>query len=952
MITHSSAPFQGSSVDRRLPWLIGGAAVLFYAITLSHWITPDSAETIQALSAWDTQAKMLRPFAMTLLFPLRVLPETWIPSAANLFTAVIAAGVLMTLARSVSLLRYDVMPEGDIRKSAQVGLLTLPTAWMPPTITALICGLQLGFWGNATAATAQMPTVLLFAFALRSLLEFRITRHETWLTRASVAFGAGMADNWAMLAYLPVFIAALIGMKTFSGFLSPRFLMRMILAGAIGIVCCLLIPVLSHLMNSSGDATVTLLQEHLRTQKQMLGLFKLPPMRLLALTGLIPLLILAVRWKSHTIQNADDTPQGVFVAKATGHFIHAAFFIVAIWIALEPGLAMKGMRLGEGWLIHQSIWAVAAGYCAGYLLLFKQGTVQIRPSKFAANSVGILMVALAAILFLKNVRSLSITNGGDMRAYIRSLADSLPAGDCALLTDESWMVIFLKSELAARHRSGEVMVVEAPRLISPEHHRSRSAVFGKRWPVITETNQSGQIKPVGLVAFVRDIVERERVFYAHPSSGLFFEDFVAASEGTLHRLSHRTTRSETASLAVTEAVWQRRWDESLRRFAERVSGLHRSEKWWRQPGLKWLRVSREENPTVALLSTAHSKALNVWGVRCLQSGRTQDALVWFDRSIALYPRNLSALINREFASRRARGDSARLTIPWVNEQFPEAFGAYENWWDVISRNGPVDEPTFLLQTGRFFMATRNPRQAIESFSRAQTLSPDWLMPKIAEAQTRNMVGEHERALALLDGLSGKDSHLRAPGLAQLLLCRAVALRGLGRLDEMWELIESNVSRYPAAPEMISAAAVLCGEGKRFDRELELLIRLQPLIKSDGDFFQRRGLAEFRLGRHEQAEESLTRALDLEPGDVSARSLRALNRLASGKPDRARTDYEALLKTVDGMQPALLGLGNLAFRDQDTNAAILFYERFVSNAPAMSPQSSAVRQRLKLLKEEF
>jgi uncharacterized membrane-anchored protein len=96
---------------------------------------------------------------------------------------------------------------------------------------------------------------------------------------------------------------------------------------------------------------------------------------------------------------------------------------------------------------------------------------------------------------------------------------------------------------------------------------------------------------------------------------------------------------------------------------------------------------------------------------------------------------------------------------------------------------------------------------------------------------------------------------------------------------------------------------------------------------------------------------LTRALDIAPDDVQARLLRAVARRADGQTDAARADYELLLKNPSAAQPALFGLGNMAWSAQDTNAAIRYYEQFMSNNAALTPQAGVVSERLKQMREE-
>ena len=953
MIAPGSPVGESSFVSKKLPWLIGAAATLLYLATLAHWITPDSLENIANISGWNEHYETTRPLSASVFLVFHLLPESWIPLAANFFTSLCAALCLVLLARCVVLLRFDMSPEGDIRKTAQVGLLNIPSAWMPPVMAVLVCGLQLVFWEHATAATGEILALPLFAYAVRSLLEFRITQNETWLARGVVAYGAGMADNWVMIGYLPVLIAALIGMKSFGAFLNLRFLFRMALCGVGGILLCLLLPMVVTLSSSGADAMWAALTSHFKLLKQLLALLKLPQLRLFVVTGLIPFLILSVRWKSHTIQAADDTPQGVFMAKAMGHFVHAVLFVVALWLALEPALTPKILDLSAARLIHHFMWALAAGYCAGYVLLFKEGTVQRRPSKRAATVIRLLLIAITTLLFWKNFGSIQITNSSALRAFTKSLADDLPQGNCAVLSEERRITMLLRGEIGSRGRAAEVMLVDTPQLIWPRHHQAQAALFGARWPKIVGTNTTERVTPSGLVKFVVDLQEAEPVFYAHPSSGLFFEQFTGKPVRSLHQLVLRASGDvgDGKELSETEQLWQVRWNSHVGKLAARIATMRSDAKRWSKPSLKWLRVADRENATAEFLSGNYSKSLNYLGVQLLRAGHANEAKEWFQRAIQLNPVNISSLINLEVAERRSRGDTMRLKLDWTREQFSDAFDHYENWWGVIRRNGPVDEATFLMKSGLLFMSTSNPRQAAEAFVRCRQLSPNWPMAKLAETRARNALGEFSRALELADELETISDQFTGAGLAQLLLAHVTAHRGLNRTNDAWNTVEHYVTRFPKQPPVISAAATVCSESKRFEREIELLTALSSIGKVDADLLTRVGLVEFRLGRHKPANESLTRALDLMPDDASVRLLRAAVRMAGGEFDAARADYEVLLKSADVSQQALFGLGNMAWLNQDTNAAIRYYEQFMSNNAAATPQTGVATERLKQMKED-
>src|SRR5262245_29873291 len=72
-------------VQERLPWLIGGGGLLVYLVTLNHWISLSSLGTVARTAGWLWQAEIGRPLTLAVLSPFRLLPDSWLPLALNLF---------------------------------------------------------------------------------------------------------------------------------------------------------------------------------------------------------------------------------------------------------------------------------------------------------------------------------------------------------------------------------------------------------------------------------------------------------------------------------------------------------------------------------------------------------------------------------------------------------------------------------------------------------------------------------------------------------------------------------------------------------------------------------------------------------------------------------------------------------------------------------------------------
>ena len=109
----------------------------------------------------------------------------------------------------------------------------MPAAWVPPLFAVLICGLQITFWENAIEATGEMFDLLIFAFCVRCLVEYRIMFQESWIIRFAFVHGLGMADNWAMVGFFPAFLVAVVWIKGLPAF-NPGFMLRVVGCGLLG----------------------------------------------------------------------------------------------------------------------------------------------------------------------------------------------------------------------------------------------------------------------------------------------------------------------------------------------------------------------------------------------------------------------------------------------------------------------------------------------------------------------------------------------------------------------------------------------------------------------------------------------------------------------------------------------------------------------------------------------
>ena len=362
-----------------------------------------------------------------------------------------------------------------------------------------------------------------------------------------------------------------------------------------------------------------------------------------------------------------------------------------------------------------------------------------------------------------------------------------------------------------------------------------------------------------------------------------------------------------------------------------------------------LRLTREQNSTVAFVSAALSRSLDSWGVRAQRSGRWDEAGLWFQRATELKPENLSARINLEFNERHRRSERQPLDRELVQQELLNLFTRYHNWESAVNDNGPLDEPTFLFETGKSLLARGNRRQAAEAFARCARLAPGWREPNLWLAQTLLNERDFAGALRIAEQVQAAEMPSDGSGLAQLLFCRATALRGLNRTNEAARCISDFVAGHPEQEEVLSIAARLYLQQMEYQPALGVFDQLLHHEPGNVEYVANKGLAQIQLSQYEQAISTLTSALTLAPSNQVARLDRAIACLRAGQLDPAWADYQELLKVSPNSPKVLFGLGEIAWRKRDTNSAIAFYERCLTNNLPDRADRKLVFERVQWLK---
>ena len=359
-------------VRSALPWIVAVVALVVYLLTLNHWVSLLNLSQVAGTAGWKGQSEFFTPVYYLVTLPLRWLPAKWIPLGLNLFSAACAALTLGQLARSVALLPHDRTGEQRERERGEFSLLSIPLAWLPPVMAVLVCGLQLTFWEHGTNGTSEMLDLLMFAYVIRCLLEYRVEEQESRLLRAAFVCGAGITNNFALIGFFPAFLVALLWLRGLT-FFNSRFLGRMLLCGLAGLSLYLLLPLIASFSKTQPVGFFEALKFNLLLQKNMLVFFPKKTLLLLSLTSLVPVLLVAIRWGAYF---GDTSQLGMTLARVIFHIVHAAFLLICLWVMLDPPFSPRNVDFGNPafkpycpFLTFYYLGALSVGYFSGYFLV-------------------------------------------------------------------------------------------------------------------------------------------------------------------------------------------------------------------------------------------------------------------------------------------------------------------------------------------------------------------------------------------------------------------------------------------------------------------------------------------------------------------------------------------------------------------------------------------------------
>jgi len=952
-----------------LPWVLGLAVLGFYLVTLNRSLSflPDwmtffgSAPSGVRIAGWSWQPEYYSPAYYAVTYPLHWLPTSWVPLATNLFSAFCAALAMAQLARSVALLPHDRTRDQRDRVGSKHSLLTFSLAWIPPVFAVLICAFGLGFWEHGTNGTVEMFDLLLFSYVVRSLLEYRLDEQEGRLYRAAFVFAAGMTGNIAMIGFFPLWMVALVWTRQL-GFFNVRFLGRMTLYGVAGLLFYFLLPMVGALAQDQTASFWQLLKENLSVQKVLLAGFPKKTLLLLSLTSVLPVLLLSVRWAS---KFGDTSQLGIILTTAIFHVCHVVVLLACLWVAFDPGFSPRQNGLGFTFLPLYYLGALSVGYYSGYLLLISRAVAtRLRPASTLAITIQraatlfvfTLLVLVPAALLYRNLPQIRLTNGPVQNQLAADLASGLPQNGI-ILSDDPRRLWIVQDWLARQGRSREFIALCTQWLKQPEYHR----YLARRhpgWPAPAKDEAAKTIDDVALIQLIQKLTQEKPLSYLHPSFGYYFEVFDAEPNGLGLRLA-----PHPQSLLVPPPV-----------SAEVIA---RNEKFWadaREGVLKTLlpftapaavkprpsladkffaaiHLKPKQNRQALGTGALYARSLVNWGVELQRAGEYEKAANHFALARELNPENVAAEINLEFNRKFRSGQAGSLEI---TKSVDEIFGKYRSWDEMLTQNGPYDEPSLTYAQGFVFARGSLLRQAAQEFDRVRVLSTNDMGSRLWLAQLSLNRNLPDQALALSREV--RDCASRLPGartnLTDLFTLEASAYFAKQDPATATKLIEDNLKANPGNFQLLAAACKTYADNRRYTNALDLTDRMLAIEPQNTNCWLNRGCFLVELNDYNQAISSFDRVLSLETNNATATLYRAIANLRADKLDDALRDYETIQRAYPKAPQVYYGLGEIAYRRKDTNTAIRHYESYLSNTPPQyAAEAKFVADRLRELHGE-
>jgi tetratricopeptide (TPR) repeat protein len=955
-LTHPHPPTRAVNpfgfTHRYLPWVIAAAFLVLYGVTLGKWVSYQGLPTLARAAGWDWQLAYHAPLHYLLTYPVRWLPAGWQVVGLNSFSMLCAVLTLAILARSVAILPHDRTRDQRQLERNEFALLGIPGAWLPPVFAVLVCGLQLTFWEHATVSTLEALDLLLFAYCIRCLLEYRLHTRDAWIYRMAFVLGLGITSNFAMIGFLPGFLVALIWIKKRS-FFNVRFLAKAALLGLAGLLLYLVLPAVNAGSPLTDQSFWEILLVNLGYQKAQLMGFPRYILLVVGLTSLFPIAFMGIRWPNSL---GDVSALGNVLTDLMTHVIHAVFLGACIYVAFDPPFSPRQLTSGPALLSFYYLGALSVGYFAGYFMLvfsqteFKRWHRNISLRKILNRTV-VALVWLAALavpigLAVKNFPELRKNTGAYFGQMAAKTADSLPESGGIVFSDDPYRLYAVHDALSRRGLRDRFVLLDTTAMHNPAYQRFLRHRYGERWKIAADQLPLNRaVDTATILQTALNASVSQRLFYLHPSFGYFFEWFYLEPRNLAYEMKRYPTNSVTAPRLTPDqvAAGERYWKQLV---ASELPAL-------RQPSIvdlpKFEQKTTRRNPSTFVPASMYSRALTWFGVEAQRAGQLDLAGDLFKSALEFNPDNPSALLNREYNAVLRQGKTELILSQAATNRITAYAG---NWQQMMNFHGPFDEPGALFGVAQVFATGRSFRQASQYLTRAAELLPDSLDLRIALAGTLVHGNFPAQALQLIEQIRSDPKNASMPDWARMALIQHEAWAHVFKDDlaTAEKVLVAAEKQYPKDETPFSTLTEIYFRIGRTSNAVALLER--ELARAPDHVGALVNLAAVKIQNKDDqgAVTLLDRVIKIDPDNGYALINRAIANLHLNRLDDARRDYEALARKMLKVPHVVhYGLAEIAWRQKLRKAALQHYEDYVKVAPPDTAEYREVQQRIKRLK---
>ena len=939
------------TTNSRLPKYVGWAAFVIYLVTLAHGVTMNNLVWTAKVAGWDAQPLVGQPLLWLLTLPLRWLPAEWAAVALNMFSAACGAWTLCLLARTVQILPQNRTPVQRIFLTSKRGIFEGADNWAPAVLAAVLCGMEFNFWSESVAAVGETLDILLLASSLRWLMEYRMDRSPRYLRKAIFMWGVGMAENWAMILLLPVFLGALLWLRR-RRFFAIKFLMFGTLAGLAGFSLYALPPVVNSLFPhadlSFHDAWLGALRETKKNLTAIQTLFWLSRKDvggLLLACFILPLLPSLIRVSS------DGAYRKSLVEKIQILFYHVSHLVIllgCLWMTLDPLLGPRRtvesqMTVAMPLLAFDYLVALGAGYIAGYFLviyggeykrLFRRKTGKHRPP-FAPRWMRqvtpvffqSLPVVMAMLLCLKNLAPIIAINRQPLKDFGELAASSLPAnGGGIVLCDDPVRAVVLRAAMS-KAENQRWQIVNSTSLILPAYRARLEREHPRGWTA------DGPDRNLGLMEMLQlldRLASTNQMFYLHPSYGYFFDAFYLVPHGAVYEMKRygenladnlNPPSLDAESIAAGEKFWDSAWRKNILATSEVLAHHPRD---FLDSFFYYLNTEKPKDEQSHLLGQWYSTDLNQWGVTLQQLAQLPAAQKRFEQSLQSATNNRAAYFNLTCNTNLQAG--TRMNLGGVST-LTGSLRSRQQLNSLLERYGPFDEPNFCYVFGLAYAQAGLFRQAIQSYERAQALAPDVPAAGIALARLYSKWRVDDHVFSTIKSIrENPKSSVSLTDIfdTELALIEAKTWAAQTNLSKAGEVLEAVRRRYPRderVREMITQTYLSYGDYPSALRCANELVAAKP---NNSDALTTQSFVLLMMNRPELALPVLDQILSV-TNSPKARLNRAAAYTQLGRLNEAEADYKLAAGYPDGAYQLNYGLAEIALKRHDTNSAIQHLE---------------------------